>query len=170
MVPPIIHLVLLKSSLAYHPTPVGLPTALVFVHVKVGSGSCLCVSLWRLMASFHRFFYVEINHDQLFGVGTLAHRGLLPPFLGGLCGDHSPHRTTMTQTKRCPIFQFGSWWAHPTMPRLFRVIAYSTGSSNGEASCSSTSVLIPHQVAHLGMSLLGPEFRRDHRAPFFCKC
>ena len=25
-----------------------------------------------------------------------------------------------------------------------------------------------HQVAHLGMSLLGPEFRRDHRAPF-CK-
>ena len=52
------------------------------------------------------------------------------------------------------------------MPRLFRVIAYSLGSSNGETSCSSTSVLIPHQVAHLGMSLLGPEFRRDHRAPF----
>ena len=56
------------------------------------------------------------------------------------------------------------------MPRLFRVIAYSTGSSNGEASCSSTSVLIPHGIAHLGMSLLGPEFRRDYRAPFFCKC
>ena len=56
------------------------------------------------------------------------------------------------------------------MPRLFRVIAYSTRSSNGEASCSRTSVLNPHQVAHLGMSLLGPEFRRDHRAPFFCKC
>ena len=35
------------------------------------------------------------------------------PLTGGLCGDHSPHRTTMTQTKRCPIFQFGSWWAHP---------------------------------------------------------
>ena len=35
------------------------------------------------------------------------------PFIGGLCGDHSPHRTTITQTKRCPIFQFGSWWAHP---------------------------------------------------------
>ena len=50
------------------------------------------------------------NLDQLFGVGALAHRGL-PPFIGGLCGDHSPHRTTMTQTKRCPIFQFGSWWA-----------------------------------------------------------
>ena len=30
-----------------------------------------------------------------------------PPFIGGLCGDHSPHRTTMTQTKRCRIFQFG---------------------------------------------------------------
>ena len=52
------------------------------------------------------------------------------------------------------------------MPRLFRVIAYSAGRSNGEASCSSTSVLIPHRIAHLGMSLLGPEFRRDHRAPF----
>ena len=71
-----------------------------FVCVKVGSGSCSCVS--------HRIFYVEmagINHnlDQLFGVRALAHRGLLP-FIGGLCGDHSPHRTTMTQTKRCPIF------------------------------------------------------------------
>ena len=33
-----------------------------------------------------------------------------PPLIGGLCGDHSPHRTTMTQTKRCPIFKFGSWW------------------------------------------------------------
>ena len=56
------------------------------------------------------------------------------------------------------------------MPRLFRVIAYNTGSSNREPSCSSASVLIPHQVAHLGMPLLGPEFRRDHRAPFFCTC
>ena len=26
------------------------------------------------------------------------------PFIGGLCGDFSPHRTTMTQTKCCPIF------------------------------------------------------------------
>ena len=43
--------------------------------------------------------------DQLFGVGALAHRGL-PPFIGGLCGDHSPHRTTMTQTKCCSIFAF----------------------------------------------------------------
>ena len=49
------------------------------------------------------------NLHQLFGVGALAHRGL-PPFMGGLCGDHSPHRTTMTHTKRCPIFKFGSWW------------------------------------------------------------
>ena len=53
-----------------------------------------------------------INPYQLFGVGALAPRGRLP-FIGGLCGDHSPHRTTMTQTKRCPIFKFGSWWAHP---------------------------------------------------------
>ena len=49
--------------------------------------------------------------DQLFGVGALAHRGL-PPFIGGLCGDHSPHRTTMTQTKCCPILHFGLWWLH----------------------------------------------------------
>ena len=28
------------------------------------------------------------------------------PFIGGLCGDFSPHRTTMTQTKCCPIFAF----------------------------------------------------------------
>ena len=48
---------------------------------------------------------------QLFGVGALAHRGL-PPFIGGLCGDHSPHRTTMTQTKCCPILHFGLWWLH----------------------------------------------------------
>ena len=52
-----------------------------------------------------------INPYQLFGVGALAPRGL-PPFIGGLCGDHSPHRTTMTQTKRCPILHFGLWWAH----------------------------------------------------------
>ena len=45
------------------------------------------------------------NLDQLFGVGALAHRGL-PLFIGGLCGDQSPHRTTMTQTKCCPIFAF----------------------------------------------------------------
>ena len=48
-----------------------------------------------------------INHilHQLFGVGALAHRGL-HPFKGGLCGDFSPHRTTMTQTKCCPFFAF----------------------------------------------------------------
>ena len=28
------------------------------------------------------------------------------PCIGGLCGDHSPHRTTMTQTKCCSIFAF----------------------------------------------------------------
>ena len=33
-----------------------------------------------------------------------------PTLIGRLCGDHSPHRTTMTQTKCCPIFKFGSWW------------------------------------------------------------
>ena len=81
-----------------------------FVYVKVGSGSCSCVSLWRLVASFHRIFYVEIagiNHNlhQLFGVRALAHRGL-PPFIGVLCGDYSPQRTTMTQTKCCPVFAF----------------------------------------------------------------
>ena len=47
-----------------------------------------------------------INPYQLFGVGALAPRGL-PPFIGGLCGDHSPHRTTMTQTKCCSFLHFG---------------------------------------------------------------
>ena len=46
---------------------------------------------------------------QLFGLRALAHRGL-PPFMGGLCGDHSLHRTTMTQTKCCPFLHFGLWW------------------------------------------------------------
>ena len=32
-----------------------------------------CGGLWQV---FHRIFYVEINLDQLFGVGALAHRGL----------------------------------------------------------------------------------------------
>ena len=58
------------------------------------------------MGGYHAY---GIHPDRLFGVGALAPRGL-PPFLGGLCGDLSPHRTTMTQTKRCPIFKFGSWW------------------------------------------------------------
>ena len=35
-----------------------------------------------------------------------------PPLTGGLCGDLSPHRTTMTQTKCCPILHFGTWWLH----------------------------------------------------------
>ena len=52
------------------------------------------------MLLYHHIFF-----DQLFRVGALAHRGL-PPFIGGLCGDHSPHRTTMTQTKCCSIFAF----------------------------------------------------------------
>ena len=50
-------------------------------------------------------FIIHILFDQLFGVGALAHRGL-SPFTGGLCGDYSPHRTTMTQTKCCSIFAF----------------------------------------------------------------
>ena len=33
-----------------------------------------------------------------------------PPFIGGLCGDYSSHRTTMTQTKCCSILHFGLWW------------------------------------------------------------
>ena len=62
------------------------------------------------MASFHRIFYVEIagiNHilDQLFGSRSPC-ASWAPPFIGGLCGDYSPHRTTMTQTKCCPIFAF----------------------------------------------------------------
>ena len=32
------------------------------------------------------------------------------PLIGGLCGDHSPHRTTMTQTKCCSFLHFGLWW------------------------------------------------------------
>ena len=58
------------------------------------------------MGGYHAY---GIHPDRLFGVGALAPRGL-SSFIGGLCGDHSPHRTTMTQTKRCPIFKFGSWW------------------------------------------------------------
>ena len=45
---------------------------------------------------------------------TLRSRSLCaswaPSLIGGLCGDHSPHRTTMIRTKCCPIFKFGSWW------------------------------------------------------------
>ena len=63
-----------------------------------------------------KMFIIHILFDQLFGVGALAHRGL-PPFIGGLCGDHSPHCTTMTQTKCCPILHFGLWWL-PTAPLL----------------------------------------------------
>ena len=37
-----------------------------------------------------KMFIIHILPDQLFGVGALAHRGL-SPFIGGLCGDHSPH-------------------------------------------------------------------------------
>ena len=55
------------------------------------------------MGGYHAY---GIHPDRLFGVGALAPRGL--PFIGGLCGDLSPHRTTMTQTKRCPNFKFGS--------------------------------------------------------------
>ena len=63
----------------------------------------------HIFNSVQPFSVVVTASMELFGVGALAHRGL-PPFTGGLCGDHSPHRTTMTQTKRCPIFKFGSWW------------------------------------------------------------
>ena len=41
-----------------------------------------------------------------------------PPLHWGLVRDHSPHRTTMTQTKRCPIFKFGSWWSLPQQKSL----------------------------------------------------
>ena len=63
------------------------------------------------------------------------------------------------------------------MPRLFRVIAYSTGSSKRPrvavlrfSSRTRSPTWACHwfvrQAAYPGMSLLGPEFRRDHRAPF----
>ena len=54
-----------------------------------------------------------INPYQLFGVGALAPRGL-PSFIGSLCGDHSPHRTTMTQTKCCSFFAFWVMVAAPS--------------------------------------------------------
>ena len=75
-------------------------------------GNAPIVSVVRCFEHFDHFVgvdrcvYVKANYlHQLFGVGALAHRGL-PPFIGGLCGDHSPHRTTMTQTKCCSIFAF----------------------------------------------------------------
>ena len=68
------------------------------------------------------------NLDQLFEVGALAHRGL-PTFIGGLCGDFSPHRTTMTQTKCCPIFAF---WVV--------VVCLSNGSSRGHRALEGSSL------------------------------
>ena len=65
---------------------------------------------------------------ELFGVGALAHRGL-PPFTGGLCGDFSPHRTTMTQTKCCPIFAF---WVV--------VVCLSNGSSRSHRALEGSSL------------------------------
>ena len=49
-----------------------------------------------------------------------------PPLTGGLCGDLSPHRTTMTQTKCCPIFAF---WVV--------VVCLSNGSSRSHRACDS---------------------------------
>ena len=68
------------------------------------------------------------NLYQLFGVGALAPRGL-PSFIGGLCGDHSPHRTTMTQTKCCPIFAF---WVV--------VVCLSNGSSRSHRALEGSSL------------------------------
>ena len=62
----------------------------------------------------HKFF--KFIPHQLFGVGALAHRGL-PLYRGLVRGIISPHRTTMTQTKCCPILHFGSWWLHLPAPR-----------------------------------------------------
>ena len=38
----------------------------------------------------------------------------------------------MTQMKRCPIFKFGSWWAHPQQidERSDRVVRSPSGSGN----------------------------------------
>ena len=84
---------------------------------------------------------------QLFGVGALAHRGL-SLFIGGLCGDHSPHRTTMTQTKYCPILRFGSWWLH--LPVV----------SHGTEDCVPLAAPRPGAIAHSRPHL-------SPRAPFF---
>ena len=56
-----------------------------------------------------------------------------PPFTRGLCGDLSPHRTTMTQTKCCPILHFGLWWLHllsspVSLPSSRPVLAVSLGT------------------------------------------
>ena len=51
------------------------------------------------------------------------------PFIGGLCGDFSPHRTTMTQTKCCPIFAF---WVV--------VVCLSNGSSRSHRALEGSSL------------------------------
>ena len=73
-------------------------------------------------------FRGDHNLHQLFGVGALAHRGL-PPFIGGLCGDFSPHRTTMAQTKCCPFFAF---WVV--------VVCLSNGSSRSRRALEGSSL------------------------------
>ena len=62
-----------------------------------------------------------------------------PPSIGGLCGDHSPHRTTMTQTKCCPILHFGLWWLHlPVVsPSVFFLFLRRYGRRSGQPSSSS---------------------------------
>ena len=52
-----------------------------------------------------------------------------PPFTGSLCGDFSPHRTTMTQTKCCPIFAF---WVV--------VVCLSNGSSRSHRALEGSSL------------------------------
>ena len=99
-----------------------------------------------------------INPYQLFGVGALAPRGL-PPFIGGLCGDHSPHRTTMTQTKRCPIFKFGSWWC-----RLFDMFAASdVETSESSIGLDLSSKLLFGTIRRL--ALLLPKLSSESGAP-----
>ena len=109
------------------------------------------------MGGYHAY---GIHPDRLFGVGALAPRGL-PPFLGGLCGDHSPHRTTMTQTKRCPIFKFGSLWCFSRQSPQESDCEINASFAQGcgcVINASRRCGLLRHR------SVLGPEFLQDHRA------
>ena len=70
---------------------------------------------WSIEFGYHWLMLLTFTTTHLLtSRPTLRSRSLCaswaPPLTGGLCGDLSPHRTTMTQTKCCPILHFGSWW------------------------------------------------------------
>ena len=116
---------------------------------------------------------------QLIGVGALAHRGL-PPFIGGLCGDHSPHCTTLTQTKCCPVLHFGLWWLHlPVVshgtedsvplaaPRL-GAIAHSR--PHPQPSCTFLFVILLRLATPaLRLGVLADSWQRSESYLFLCR-